>query len=151
MAESEQDSSATAFGEQEPRIKQTARKSTGGRSNFVHSNPNLPRTIRARIGAETDPVPEGKHVDAGPEHHSTIVPANHGAAITEAEERTQAQEREDRKAHVKEMEHARNEPGFKTTDRNPVNTAADSGKQASVANKMMDSRKAHYGVMQSDR
>jgi len=25
------------------------------------------------------------------------------------------QEREDRKAHIKEMEHARNEPDFKTT------------------------------------
>ncbi|EIE18785.1 hypothetical protein COCSUDRAFT_45236 [Coccomyxa subellipsoidea C-169] len=82
-------------------------------------------------------------------HHPNIVPANHGAAITEAGERTQAQEREDRKAHVKEMEHARNEPGFKTTDRNPI--GKDSGKQASVANKLMDSRKAHNGVMQSDR
>ncbi len=105
------------------------------------------------------------------------------------------QEREDRKAHVKEMEHARNEPGFKTTvrsrsvqhtllmqtltpflkvcfspqiaatvasdalslidmlmlvqERNQI--GKDSGKQASVANKLMDSRKAHNGVMQSDR
>ncbi|BDA49685.1 hypothetical protein COCOBI_14-3050 [Coccomyxa sp. Obi] len=151
MAGQQENGKVAANGEHEPRTKQTARKSTGTHSNLVHSNPNLPRTIRARIGAETDPVPEGKHVHAGPEHHSTIVPANHGAAITEAEERTQAQEREDRKAHVKEMEHARNEPGFKTTDRHPVNTAADSGKQANVANKMMDSRKAHYGVMQSDR
>ncbi|KAK9904984.1 hypothetical protein WJX75_007093 [Coccomyxa subellipsoidea] len=117
--------------------------------NLVHSNNNLPRTIRARTAATSDPVPEGKHLDAGPKHHPNIVPANHGAAITEAGERTQAQEREDRKAHVKEMEHARNEIGFKTSGKNPV--GKDSGTQASVGNKLMDSRKAHNGVMQSDR
>ena len=91
------------------------------------------------------------------------------------------QEREDRKAHVKEMEHARNETSQMTSvtpaapfhvrfcacvhgkyvcmrrldllclaqDKNPV--GKDSGKQASVGNKIMDSRKAHYGVMQSNR
>ena len=34
-------------------------------------------------------------------------------------------------------------------DKNPL--GKDAGKQASVANKLMDSRKAHNGVMQSDR
>lgn len=28
---------------------------------------SLPRTVRARVGATTDPVPEGKVVDAEPE------------------------------------------------------------------------------------
>lgn len=34
-------------------------------------------------------------------------------------------------------------------DKNPI--GKDSGKQSSVANKLMDSRKAHYGQMQSSR
>lgn len=30
------------------------------------STPGVPRSIRARIGATTDPVPEGKELDASP-------------------------------------------------------------------------------------
>ena len=35
---------------------------------LVCSNPNLPRALRARVGATTDPVPKGKHIDAEPRH-----------------------------------------------------------------------------------
>ena len=27
------------------------------------SNPNMPRSIRARVGATSDPIPKGKHIE----------------------------------------------------------------------------------------
>ena len=40
------------------------------------SNPNLPRSIRARTGATTDPIPKGKKLDAHPQCvHCTSRPA----------------------------------------------------------------------------
>lgn len=37
----------------------------------------LPRAMRARVGATTDPVPEGKLPASHPHHHFTIKPASH--------------------------------------------------------------------------
>ncbi|KAL4448866.1 hypothetical protein ABPG77_007583 [Micractinium sp. CCAP 211/92] len=38
---------------------------------------SLPRQARARLGQTTDPVPEGKKIDAEPEHHFKVEPAGH--------------------------------------------------------------------------
>ncbi|CAK0783404.1 hypothetical protein CVIRNUC_006603 [Coccomyxa viridis] len=114
-------------------------------ANLVSSNPNMPRSIRARVGATSDPIPKGKHIEE-PKHHHQIVEQTHAPALKETEERTAGQEKELRKDHVAEMQHARNEGGINTKGApasNPV--------MQSVANKNMDSRKAHYGVMQSNK
>ena len=34
----------------------------------ICSNPNMPRSIRARTGATTDPIPHGKKLDAAPQY-----------------------------------------------------------------------------------
>lgn len=39
----------------------------------------LPHALRARVGAATDPVPEGKVPDIAPHHHFPIEPASHDA------------------------------------------------------------------------
>ncbi|KAK9820184.1 hypothetical protein WJX72_007253 [[Myrmecia] bisecta] len=97
------------------------------------------RTIRARTGGLSDPVPEGKEVDAGPTHYQTLTEDSHAPAITETEERTQGQAKEDRKAFTKEMQHARNETSSNT---GPPGQQApgrgDSGRQASAGNKLMN-------------
>ena len=41
--------------------------------NLIHSNPNMPRSIRARTGATTDPIPHGKKLDAAPQCASPIL------------------------------------------------------------------------------
>ncbi len=31
--------------------------------SILCSNPNMPRSIRARVGATSDPIPKGKHIE----------------------------------------------------------------------------------------
>ncbi|CAL5220678.1 g2726 [Coccomyxa viridis] len=105
-------------------------------ANLVSSNPNMPRSIRARVGATSDPIPKGKHLEE-PKHHHRIVEEHHNPALTETEERTAGQEKEMQKDHIKEMQHARNEGGIDTKGKfqNPV--------MQSVGNKNMDSRQSN--------
>ncbi|KFM23206.1 hypothetical protein F751_3397 [Auxenochlorella protothecoides] len=51
--------------------------SSEGRPNPITKaaeSSNLPREARARLGLNTDPVPEGKIIDAAPEHYHKITP-----------------------------------------------------------------------------
>jgi len=116
-------------------------------ANLVNSNPNMPRSIRARVGATSDPIPKGKHIEE-PKHHHRIVEQHHAPALKETEERTAGQEKEMQKDHIKEMQHARNEGGIDTKGFPSHNPGAV---MQSDVNKNMDSRKAHYGVRQSNK
>ncbi|KAK2078086.1 hypothetical protein QBZ16_003954 [Prototheca wickerhamii] len=77
---------------------------------------SLPRTVRARVGATTDPVPEGKVIDAEPELSSPIKREVHDAekAQKEAEELGH----EDPAAYQREMQRMQHEA---TKDRGNYN------------------------------
>ncbi|KAI3430521.1 hypothetical protein D9Q98_005114 [Chlorella vulgaris] len=101
----------------------------------------LPRQARARIGQTTDPMPEGKVLDAAPELHFPLEPADHDS------ERSKPQPFGDlslveRTAHMKELnqKHGGGDALYNRKDKGEFNRPIMQG-TSTAANKLMDSRR----------
>jgi hypothetical protein len=90
--------------------------------NLNLSNNNQPRTIRARTGQTTDPLPPGKKLEE--KEFPNITPAKHDGA--DAPELS----KEDIKAHKEELQHQQNaapkyDPSGESKNIGPVKSAAN--------------------------
>jgi hypothetical protein len=100
----------------------------------------LPRTMRARVGATTDPVPEGKELAAAPEHRMHIFPAGHDV------ERTHPRVAEDLGLPPGEADKLQGagSGAHPAHPSGPQQAGMDYRGSATSANKLMDSR--HHGA-----
>ncbi|KAL4422821.1 hypothetical protein ABPG75_009018 [Micractinium tetrahymenae] len=100
---------------------------------------SLPRQARARVGQTTDPVPEGKVVDAEPEHHFKVEPASHDVERSQPKAPSEMGLSE-RQAHMAEL--AKMQGGAEGTPlyRQDVQAGMDYQGASTAANKKMDSR-----------
>ncbi|KAK9839680.1 hypothetical protein WJX81_005790 [Elliptochloris bilobata] len=111
-----------------------------------HSNPNLPRALRARVGATSDPVPAGKHIDAEPKKHFTLVGSAHGGGAAANAHLNPSEAKEVKEAHKEELKHT-HDKGME----NLSNAAVKGAGSAPARHQLMDDRRAHYGQLQSTR
>jgi hypothetical protein len=108
---------------------------------------NLPRNVRGRVGQTTDPVPEGKKLDAEPKHHFPVEPAGHDV------ERAKAFAVADLPPEHTEALKKMNDASYRQhlPNMNDVQAGMDWLGTSTQANKKMDSRRRHGGIPQSDR
>jgi hypothetical protein len=119
---------------------------------ITHSNPNLPRQIRARTGEAKDPLPEGKK-PASPKLHSGVLKAlaDHEEARHNHALQPKDWPKEVQKQHTQAIDRAH---GFtplpdKAMPWHMYTTHEGATKRGMVSagpNKLMDSRRAHHGV-----
>ncbi len=99
---------------------------------------HLPRAMRARVGATTDPVPEGKVADTHAHHHFPIEPASHDA------DRAHAKSAEEMGLDPHEAEKLQKTGREHVTHRSALQSGMDWSGTASQANKKMPS--THRGA-----
>lgn len=117
----------------------------------AHSaSPGMPRSIRSRTGQTEDPIPEGKHLAEHKVRLPMVAAEEEGKSPVEQAAIAQGAHAEsaksDKKAHKEEMQRLHGEVGSKFTKLD-TSKAGGAGNQVKD-NKMMDSRRSHFGQSQ---